>query len=170
MSSEHHKPPRQLGGELVIPIIAVGFTIYFFSTIWNSPWTAHVSAFMVGGILILVCAIFFVRCAVWLSRGEASLGFGNLFTMDDIRSGRIGLLVSTVGYVLLIDRLGFTLTTFLFLALSMLILSKGKNAAFITMVSAAMALTGWAVFIWAFDTRFPRGWFETTMKAVLTNG
>lgn len=170
MSSDPHKPPRQIGGELVIPILAVGFTIYFFSTIWNSPWTAQVSAFMVGGVLLLVCAIFFVRCAIWLKRGEGTLGVGNLFTMDDIRTGRVGLLVTTVGYVMFIDDLGFTLTTFLFLTLSMLVLAKGKNAVFIAMISAAMALTGWAVFIWAFDTRFPRGWFETTMKAVLANG
>jgi hypothetical protein len=170
MPSDHHKPPRQIGGELVIPILAVGFTIYFFSTIWNSPWTAQVSAFIVGGILLLVCAIFFVRAGIWLVRGEGTLGVGNLFTMDDIRTGRIGLLVTTIAYVMFIDTLGFTLMTFLFLAASMLILAKGKNAAFITMISAAMALTGWAVFIWAFDTRFPRGWFETTMKAVLANG
>lgn len=170
MPSDHHKPPRQIGGELVIPILAVGFTIYFFSTIWNSPWTAQVSAFMVGGILLLVCAIFFVRAGIWLVRGEGTLGVGNLFTMDDIRTGRIGLLLTTIAYVMFIDALGFTLMTFLFLAVSMLILAKGKNAGFITMVSAAMALTGWAVFIWAFDTRFPRGWFETTMKAVLANG
>ncbi|MBM2321834.1 MULTISPECIES: tripartite tricarboxylate transporter TctB family protein [Marivita] len=170
MPSDHHKPPRQIGGELVIPILAVGFTIYFFSTIWNSPWTAQVSAFIVGGILLLVCAIFFVRAGIWLVRGEGTLGVGNLFTMDDIRTGRIGLLVTTIAYVMFIDTLGFTLMTFLFLAASMLILAKGKNAGFITMISAAMALTGWAVFIWAFDTRFPRGWFETTMKAVLANG
>src|SRR6056297_1399939 len=118
MPSDHHKPPRQIGGELVIPIIAVGFTLYFFSSVWNSPWTAQVSAFMVGGILLLVCAIFFVRAGMWLVRGEGTLGVGNLFTM----------------------------------------------------ISAAMALTGWAVFIWAFDTRFPRGWFETTMQAVMSNG
>jgi hypothetical protein len=69
-----------------------------------------------------------------------------------------------------IDVLGFTLMTFLFLAVSMLILAKGKNPGFITMLAAAMALTGWTVFILAFDTRFPRGWFETTMQAVLNNG
>jgi len=170
MPSDPHKPPRQIGGELVIPIIAVGFTLYFFSTIWNSPWTAQVSAFAVGGILLLVCAIFFVRCAIWLRRGEGTLGFNNLFTLNDIRTGRIGLLFTTIAYVMFIDALGFTLMTFLFLAVSMLILAKGKNAGFITMISAAMALTGWAVFIWAFDTRFPRGWFETTMQAVLNNG
>jgi hypothetical protein len=170
MPSDHQKPPRQIGGELVIPIVAVGFTLYFFTTIWNSPWTAQVSAFMVGGVLLTVCAIFFVRCALWLSRGEGTLGFGNVFTMDDIRTGRIGLLLTTIGYVAFIDILGFTLMTFLFLAISMLILAKGERPMFIVAISAAMALTGWALFIWAFDTRFPRGWFENTMKAVLANG
>ncbi|SFR46868.1 tripartite tricarboxylate transporter TctB family protein [Litoreibacter janthinus] len=170
MPTDTPKSPRQIGGELVIPLIAVGFTLYFFSTIWNSPWTARVSAFLVGGILLFVCAIFFVRCVVWLRRGEGTLGVGNLVTMNDLHCGRLGLLATTVAYVVLIDRLGFTLTTFLFLASSMMILAKGKNSAFIVTVSAAMALTGWAVFIWAFDTRFPRGWFETAMKALLTNG
>lgn len=170
MASNQNKPPRQLGGELVIPAIAVGFTFYFFSTIWNSPWTAQVSAFLVGGVLLLVCAIFLVRCIIWLRRGEGTLGFGNLVTMDDIRTGRIGLLVTTVAYVLFIDNLGFTLTTFLFLASSMLILAKGRNPGVIALISGTMALMGWAVFIWAFDTRFPHGWFETAMKAVLSNG
>ena len=170
MASDQEKQPRQIGGELVIPAIAVVFTLYFFSTIWNSPWTAQVSAFLVGGVLLLVCAIFFVRCVMMLQRGEGKLGFANLVTMDDIRTGRVGLLFTTVAYVVLIDRLGFTLTTFLFLTSSMLILAKGRNPAFIALISGTMALTGWAVFIWAFDTRFPHGWFETAMKAVLANG
>jgi hypothetical protein len=170
MASDPKDQPRQIGGELVIPVIAVAFTLYFFSTIWNSPWTAQVSAFLVGGVLILVCAIFAVRCVMSLRRGEGTLGFANLVTMDDIKTGRVGLLATTLGYVLFIDKLGFTLTTFLFLASSMLILGKGRNAGFVVLVSGLMALTGWAVFIWAFDTRFPFGWFETFMKAALSNG
>ena len=80
------------------------------------------------------------------------------------------MFAATVGYAVLIDELGFTLTTFLFLAVSMLILAKAKRPTFITLISAIMALGGWAVFIWAFDTRFPRGWFEMMMKSVLANG
>lgn len=161
---------RQLGGELVIPVMAIAFTIYYFTTIWNSPWTAQVSAFFVGSILIFVSALFILRCALWLRRREGSLGMNNLFTIDDIRTGRIGLFVTTLGYVLLIERLGFTLTTFLFMASSMAILARGKRMSLILTIAAAVALVGWAVFIWAFDTRFPRGWFEITMKAVLANG
>ena len=164
------EPPRALAGELLIPILAVAFTLYFFSTIWNSPWTAKVSAYLVGGVLLTVCAIFFVRFAVMYKNGKALLSFGYLFSRDDISSGRVGLVILTVAYCAFIDRLGFTLTTFLFLAISMLVLSKFKRPVLICTSSAIISLCGWAVFIWAFDTRFPRGWFETTMKAVLSNG
>lgn len=170
MTTKPDTPKRQLGGELVIPVLAIAFTLYFFSTIWNSPWTAQVSAFLVGGILLLLCAIFFVRVALLLRSGQGNLGFGSLVTRDDIRTGRLGLFATTLGYAFLIGQLGFTLTTFLFLSISMFILGKGRNIGFITLVSAIMALAGWAVFIWAFDTRFPRGWFENAMKMVLSNG
>lgn len=169
MATDKTRAKRQLGGEFVIPVLAVAFTLYYFSTIWNSPWTAQVSAFAVGGILLLVCGIFLFKSVIWLIRGDASLSLGNLVGMDDIRTGRIGLIAATVAYTVFIERLGFTLTTFLFLTTAMLILAKGRRPVFITAISATMALGGWAVFIWAFDTRFPRGWFEETMRAVLTN-
>jgi len=170
MQPDNKKPRRQLGGELVIPVLAITFTLYYFSTILNSPWTAQVSAFLVGGILLTVCGLFILKCVFMLMRREGALTFGNLVNYDDVRTGRIGLILATVAYCMLIESWGFTLTTFLFLMVSMGVLSKGRNLFFITGLSAAIALIGWAVFIWAFDTRFPRGWFETTMKAVLSNG
>ena len=170
MKTDKVESRRQLGGEMVIPVMAIAFTLYYFSTIWNSPWTAQVSAFLVGGILLFVCGLFLVRCALWFVRGEGTLGFSNLINMDDIRTGRIGLIAATVGFCVFIERLGFTLSTFLFLLVSMTVLAKGRRFGLIVVLSALIALIGWAVFILAFDTRFPRGWFETTMKAVLSNG
>jgi hypothetical protein len=164
------QPRRQLGGELVIPVLAVIFTLYYFSTILDSPWTAQVSAFSVGTLLLLFCALFIGKCVYRLRQGEGTLGMGNLFSRADLTSGRLGLFAATLGFVFLIEDLGFTLTTFLFLLISMAVLGRGRRLGLITLTSALMALGGWAVFIWAFDTRFPRGWFETTMKAVLANG
>lgn len=170
MSEVEQVRNRQLGGELVIPALAVAFTIYYFTTIWNSPWTAQVSAFLIGGILLGLCAAFTVKCVLAVQRGEASLGFGRLVGIDDVRSGRLALFAATLGYCAFIDRLGFTLATFLFLWISMMALTRGRNLVTISLASAAMALGGWAVFIWAFDTRFPRGWFETVMQGVIANG
>ena len=170
MSEHPEASRRQAGGELVIPVAAIAFSLYFFSTILESPWTAQVSAFLIGGVLIALCLGFIVKTALAVAGGSASLGFGALARRDDWRSGRIGLLGATVGYVILIDWGGFTLTTFAFLAISMAILGRGRRLGLIALVSAAMALGGWALFILAFDTRFPRGWFEAAMAAVLANG
>lgn len=168
--SQHTPRQRHLGGELVIPVLAIVFTLYFFSTILNSPWTAQVSAFSLGALLLLFCAMFIVKTVVQLKRGQGTMSFANLFTRADVTSGRLGLFLATLGFTLLIEHLGFTLTTFLFLMASMTVLSRGRNVGRILLTSTLMSLGGWAVFILAFDTRFPRGWFETTMKAVLANG
>lgn len=170
MAREPDRPPRHLGGELVIPVTAVVFTLYYFTTIWNSPWTAQVGAFSIGGILLTLCALFFVSVLRARARGAGRLSFSNLFTYEDLRSGRVGLFATTIGFCWFIDDLGFTLTTFLFLWLSMLILGKFRRVGLVTAISAALSLGGWAVFIWAFDTRFPRGWFEETMRMVMANG
>ncbi len=170
MNSESRSPRRQLGGELVIPILGIAFTLYYFTTIWNSPWTAQVSAFLVGGVLILLCAAFVLRCMLDVRRGAGELGFADLVSRNDWTSGRVGLFAATVGFCLFVETLGFTLATFLFLFAGMTVLSKGRNVARIAAVSAAISLAGWAVFVVAFDTRFPRGWFETTMKALMSHG
>ncbi|NNU81087.1 hypothetical protein HMH01_11635 [Halovulum dunhuangense] len=167
MAQEPSRPERQLGGELIIPVLAVAFTLYYFTTIWNSPWTAQVSAFLIGGILLFCCALFVLRSAILLKKREASLGISRLFNREDIASGRLWLLLLTIAYCVLIDLGGFTLTTFFFLFLSMAVLAKGERLGLIAALSATMALGGWALFIWAFDTRFPRGPFENLMQGII---
>lgn len=161
------RTPRPMGGELVIPVLAVAFTLYYFSTIWSAPWTAQVGAFLIGGVLLGLCAMFFVKAALHLRAGRASLEAGSLVGFEDVRSGRLGLIAATIGYAWLIDAFGFTLTTFLFLFVSFAILNRGRRLGLGAAVAALMALGGWALFIWAFETRFPRGWFETAMRSLL---
>jgi len=170
MARKTDRGTRSLGGELIIPVMAVAFTLYFFTTIRNSPWTAQVSTVLIGGILLFVCAMFFAKSAVLWRNGQADLGMGGLVSSDDLRSGRLGLFLCTLGYTVLINQFGFTLTTFVFLFASMTVLSKARNIRFNAALAASIALAGWALFIWAFDTRFPRGWFENFMKAALANG
>jgi hypothetical protein len=161
---------RSLGGELVIPVAAIVFTLYYFSTIVDSPWTAQASAVVVGLVLIALSAAFVIRSAVAVRRGKADLGLGDLFSRADITSGRLALLVVTLGYILLIEWAGFTITTFAFLFAGMLALNRGRGPGLIAALAAIMSLGGYLLFILAFDTRFPRGPFETFMKAMLGDG
>lgn len=158
------KRRKGVGADLLIPGAALVFTLYYFSTIWNSPWTAQVSAFFIGSILIFLIAVYAVKIGVALYRREVHLEFGELLSPRSVLFPRIGLLLATVFYVVLIQWGGFTLTTGLFLFAAMLILGHGRRKRLITALSAILALSGYLLFIVAFDTRFPRGPFEQFMS------
>ncbi len=162
---EKHEP-RSIGGELIIPVAALAFTVYYITTIIDVPWTAQVSALFVGGILILLLLIFFIRTAVSLGRGEVSLRVGEIVEPVLFVPRRIVLLALTIGYVLLIQWAGFTITTFVFLLLAMLLLNEGRNKRLILILSVAFSIGGWLLFIVAFETRFPAGPFEQFMKGL----
>lgn len=49
----------------------------------------------------------------------------------------------------------------------MMLLNEGRNKRGILILAAVLALSGWLLFIYAFDTRFPFGPFENLMKGVL---
>jgi hypothetical protein len=158
---------KPIGGELLLPAAAVVFSIYYFSTITEVPFSAQVSALFVGSVLIFFCLMFFVRTFLQVRRGEATLGVGSLIEPVSYIPIRLGLLALTLGFVFLVQWLGFTLTTFLFLSLAMMLLNRGRKKRFIVAVSAVLSFGGWLLFIYAFDTRFPAGPFENLMAAVL---
>ena len=169
MNDETQKK-RSVGGELILPVIGTVFTLYYFTTIMDSPWTAQVSAFFIGAVLLALCLVFFIKKGLAIARGEAVLNFETLFSSVDITSGRLALFIITLAYAILIEWGGFTITTFIFLLLSMTVLNKGQNKGFIVALSAGLSLGGYLLFILAFETRFPRGPFENFMEMVLSNG
>lgn len=158
---------RHAGGELVIPVAGLLFTIYYFSTILESPWTAQVSAFFVGAILIALIAALFVKTALACRDSTADLAIGPLIEPFSFLPKRLALLGLTIGYIIVIHYLGFTITTFLFMASSMTLLSDGRKIGFIVLLSAIVSVAGWALFILAFETRFPVGPFEAVMDTLI---
>ena len=166
-NSEPKQKAKPIGGELLLPVAAIVFSIYYFTTITEVPFSAEVSAIFVGSILIFLCALLFLRTYLQVRRGEATLGIGSLIEPISYIPIRLGLLALTFGFVFLVQWLGFTLTTFLFLSLAMMLLNRGRKKGFIIAVAAALSFGGWLLFIYAFDTRFPAGPFENLMATVL---
>ena len=160
-------PSKHVLGDLVIPVAGLIFTVYYFSTILESPWIAQVSAFFVGSILIVLSLIFIVKTAFELRRGDADLKVGRIAEPRRLIGTRFILLALTIGYIFAIHLTGFTLTTFVFMAAAMALLSRGKNILFIVGLSALVSLAGWALFIYAFKQRFPLGPFERLMDYLL---
>lgn len=158
---------RALGAELVIPVGALVFTLYYFYTILESPWTAQASAFFIGTILIVLVLIFIALTFRWVAQGEGDWSFHTLFEPHDYVKIRLGLLALTVGYIAVISFLGFTITTFLFLVLAMLLLNRGRRAKLSLTLATILSVGGYLLFIVAFDTNFPEGPFEILMKGIL---
>jgi hypothetical protein len=155
---------KSIGADLVIPIAALLFTIYYFYTIINAPWTAQVAAFLVGSVLIILIVLFVVKCILQLRSGVGAFNFDTLVDPKSYLPKRISLLVLTTAYIFSVPVLGFTITTFLFLLMAMLVLSGGQKKRFIFFLALVLSLGGYALFIVAFKTRFPAGPFETFMK------
>lgn len=162
-----------IGGDLVIPVAAVIFTLYYGWTIIDSPWTAQVGAVFVGVILIALCLILFTIVGLRMRRGEATLRFSPLIQPRAVAPKRAALFALTLGYIFFIDWVGFTITTFLFLCLGMLVLSEGRNKRLIVGLAAGLSVGGYLLFVVAFERRFPEGPFEALYKwamAALTGG
>ncbi|MGB0577843.1 MAG: tripartite tricarboxylate transporter TctB family protein [Alphaproteobacteria bacterium] len=168
LNTEDRKPagPKPLGGELILPISGLLFTIYYFTTIIDVPWTAQVSAFFVGSILIALIIALIIRTSLRVKRGEATLGVGPLFAPKEYIPKRLALLGLTLAYIFFIEWGGFTITTFFFLLFAMLVLSNGKKKGLIFGLSLALSIGGYLLFILAFNTRFPLGPVETLLKDV----
>ncbi len=165
--SGRQRPERKsIGGDLIIPVAALALTGYYFTTIIEVPWSAQVSAFFIGTILILLIIALFIRTAFALRRGEVSLRLGRIIEPVSFIPKRIALAALTIGYIVFIGWAGFTLTTFVFLVLAMLLLSEGRKKRLILVLSTVLAIGGWLLFIVAFETRFPAGPFEWLMKGM----
>jgi hypothetical protein len=155
---------KPVGADLIIPVTSIAFCAYYFSTITEVPWTAQVSAVLVGSVLILLSTFFVIKTLRDVLRGRATLGFSRLIEPVSYVRKRSALLALTLGYIFAIHLLGFTLTTFVFLAAAMMLLSNGRRKGFIVILSAILAVGGYLLFVIAFETRFPEGALEHFLK------
>ncbi len=156
---------RQLGGELIIPLLALGFTIYYVSTVIDSPWSAQLNAYLVGSVLVALVLLFLIVAARDLITGRATLAASDLLAPYDILPKRLGFIGLTLGYLVAIHWLGFTLTTFAFLFGSMMLLGGARRPVAYLVAATIMAAVALLVFVMLFQKRFPKGPVEYLMQS-----
>jgi hypothetical protein len=162
------EPERKgAGGQLIIPAAGILFTLYYASTIWDSPFEAQVAAIFVGTILVVLSLVFIIRHLARWKAGAISLALDDLVGRPYMVPKRLVLFALTIGYMWFIGDLGFTITTFLFLLLSFLVLSNVQRPWLSMTVAGTASIIGYLLFIVAFETRFPRGPFETFVEGLL---
>lgn len=149
--------PKNILPDLIIPVMALAFSIYYLTTITEVPWTAQASAVLVSGLLILSIVVYGIR-TIWRVRTGVEVvnlqGLG-LDRANDLK--RAGLLALSIAYVWFIGDLGFTIATSAFLFLAIVLLSSLGNWKNAAVVAICCSLIGYLVFIFIFETRFPKG-------------
>jgi hypothetical protein len=157
--SDHDRKPKPVGGDLVLPILALLYGSYYFYSILGLPFEAQVNGFFIIAVLFLLVAILLVRTGRDWARGAVTLRLDSLLEPVSLLPRRISFLLLTFGSLLAIQWLGFTLTTFLFMLSSMVVLGT-RSRRTLLIVAGATAAGGYVFFIAILDTRFPHGPLE----------
>jgi len=151
------------GDELVLPVIALAFAIYYIYTIIDLSWEAKVNGVLVGSILIFLIAVFLCKIALERWRGKISLKFKTFVFKSGIQVTRVWFLLLAVAYVIAIPWGGFTLTTFGYLVAAMLLLGV-RSPVRLFGLSLTLCVSGHLFFITLLHTRFPAGPVERLIE------
>ena len=165
-SASEKRERKSIGGDLVIPVMALALAVYYIYSILDAPWTAKVGTYFVAAILIVLVVIFLVKTFVTARKGHTDWSMGQIVSPASFVPRRLALLALTMAYIFLVQWGGFTITTFVFLYAAMLLLGGRSVQRRALILSATFALGGYLLFIAAFQTRFPAGPFEQLMKGL----
>ena len=152
-------PKAPLGADLVIPLLALGFAIYFFWSIADLAWEAKANGVVIGGALIALVTVQVAQIALRVARGQGDLRTEPLWQPRDVLGKRIGMVLVTVAFIALLQTLGLTLSLLVAMAAALVIMGVRK-ASLVMGISFAVAAAAYTLFIALLDAGFPRGPIE----------
>lgn len=152
---------RAAGTELIIPALAVSFTLYYFWTVAELNWEAKANGIVIGAILLVLVAFLALRIGVQVLRGEASLAidFGG---WTEANRTRLALLCLTVAFLFVLEPLGTSLALALLLFATMWVMGARHWPSLIG-VSLSLPLIVWATLMVFIGTRLPQGPVEALL-------
>ena len=159
MQDPSHDSKDAALGDLVIPALAVAFTVYFFDSIWDLAWEARATGVVVGTALLALIALLMVRIVRRLMAGRATLSFGDLLGRWPHGRQRMGIVALCALFIALIPWLGLTLGLFTLMTTLMLLLGAGSWRAIVT-TAGAVSIAAYLLFIALLNSRMPRGPIE----------
>lgn len=155
-----------VGGDLLLPLLAVGLTAYYLVTTAEMDWEARSTGLFVGSVLLTLCAMLLVRVVFTLATGRAKFGFGGLLAPNLHNAQRIGLLVLSFAFIAGLPWLGTTLGLFLLLLLSMLVMGV-RDWRPLLGISVITSLVVYVLLIYLLSSRLPPGPFEKLVAPLL---
>ncbi len=155
-SAEAEPKKNAYGADLVIPVLAVGFTIYFLVSIAGLEWEAKANGLFVGWLLIALVAVQAVRIGIGYARGRGDFSFAPLVQPRETTKKRLGMMAITIAFVATVPWLGVGLGLFLALAIGFAVMGvRGQRHVLLVALVAAIVCS--VLFTVVLDTGLPRG-------------
>ncbi len=145
--------------DLIIPVGSVAYAIYYIASVSGFPFEARITGMVLGVILVGFCALYFASFLWEARRRGVETGLSELLGDNRLAVQRVGFTLLMVAWIYLAPSAGYTLTTFVFLAASFVLLGA-RPMWRVLAVAAAVSVAGWLFFIVLLGTRFPPGPFE----------
>ena len=156
-------PKAPAGADLVIPLLALGFATYFFWSIADLAWEAKANGVIIGSILVALVLLQLARIGMRVARGEADLRADPLWQPRDVLGKRVGMVLVTVAFIVLLQALGLTLALFVAMAAALWVMGVRKPARLLG-ISFGVAAAAYLLFIAVLDAGFPHGLIEKILS------
>jgi Tripartite tricarboxylate transporter TctB family len=148
-----------LGADLVIPLLALGFAIYFFWSIADLSWEAKANGVVIGAVLVGLVAVQLGRIARDVAQGRGDLRTDPLWQPREVLFKRIGMVLVTVAFIVLLQLAGLTLSLLVCMAAALAIMGV-RNLPTLLAISFGVAAAAYLLFIAVLDSAFPHGPIE----------
>jgi hypothetical protein len=147
------------GADLIIQVLAAGFTIYFLADTWNLTWEAKANGLVIGTLLLALTAIQLVRMGLDAAAHRTSLRLGAFAERSPTQFQRLALVAILIIWLATISWLGTTLSLALVMAASMWVLGvRSWNT--LAIASTGTAAGVYVLFILLLGSRLPHGIVE----------
>jgi hypothetical protein len=153
--------------ELIIPVGAIAFGIYYLSTVWALPFQAKVVGIYVSAAIAILSLILFVRFARDLMKGRKSLTWNGFFSGPVDEGRRWGVLAASVLFIALMPVLGFTVALFLYVLSTVLLVGGKAKLRAALMMATGITAVGFAIFILFVKVRFPQTAVDEFLKSLV---
>jgi hypothetical protein len=148
-----------LGADLVIPVLALGFAIYFFWSIADLAWEAKANGVVIGAVLVGLAVLQVARITVDVAKGRGDLRTDPLWQPREVLFKRIGMVLVTIAFIVLLQLLGLTLSLLLAMAAALAIMGVRRLSTLLA-ISFGVAAAAYLLFIAVLDSAFPHGPIE----------
>jgi hypothetical protein len=153
--------------ELIIPVGAILFALYYLSTVWTLPFQAKVVGIYVSAAIGILSLILFVRFAGQIARGKKDFSFHGFFSDPVSESRRWGAMGATILFIALMPVTGFALTLFVYVLTLVLLVGGREKMKAALIISTSITAIAFAIFILAVKVRFPQSAVDEFLKSLV---